>query len=155
LEGVEMRSLFVFLVVFFILLTSLTPEILVAQEPQPAISIDEIIKNRFIRGQVFGIDPSQYEQLKVIVYVYTDKWYIHPYASGGEGKSYAKIREDGSWKIGTVKREFPADQVAALVVNKDYPAPTKTESFELEEIPCIAKIIQDTGYKEGDKDWKL
>ncbi len=123
-----------------------------AQDSEPAISIDEIRENKFIRGEVFGIDASEYEQFKVIVYVHTDKWYIHPYAAGGKGNCYAEIRGDGSWKIKTVKREFPADQVAALIVNKSYKPPTTTN--DMEGIPSITIEFLDTEYEEGG-DWKL
>ncbi len=123
-----------------------------AKESGPAISIDEIRKNEFIRGEVFGIEASEYERFKVIVYVHTDRWYIHPYASGGKGNCYTEIREDGSWRIRTVKRDFPADKIVALIVEKQYKQPAKT--YDLENIPKIAIMIQDTGYKEGE-DWDL
>jgi len=125
----------------------------IAQMTRPGISIDEIVSQEYISGRVFGINPSEYERYKVVVYVHTDKWYIHPYATGGEGKSYARIRNNSSWRIMTVRREFPADQVAALIVEKSYKSPVTTENIR--GISSIGIIIKDTGYREGDNDWLL
>lgn len=126
------------------------------QEVKPGITIDKdgIVKNRFIKGRVSGIDASHYDQYKIVVYVLTDKWYIHPYATGGEGKSFAKIAQDGTWKILTVRREFGAYEVAALIVKKDYKPPVTVENIERIEYVGIPHV-KDTGYKDGDKDWDL
>ena len=135
-----MKYLIYFLTAFFILQNSilLTAS---AQETEPAITIINIVSNKVITGKVSGLKPGQHEDLKVIVYVHTDKWYIHPYVGGGPGKSYAKIEKNGSWQIKTEKREFPADQVAALVVDMDYkPASPVSDIWG---IPVIARIIQD------------
>ena len=120
-----------------------------AQITEPGITIEEIIPNRYIAGKVFGITHSQYDNYKVIVYVHTDKWYIHPYAIGGDGKSYAKISNGGNWQIVTVKRDFPADNVAVLIVEKTYKPPAFIE--DIYRIKHVAITIKDTGYKEGDE----
>ena len=116
----------------------------------PAISIDKIERNKFIKGKVSGINPSEYEKLKVLVYVHTDFWYIHPYEVGGAGKSYAKINSDSTWQIGTVRREWPSNQVAALVVDKNYKPKFKISSIE--EIPALALIIKDLEHSEDEWD---
>lgn len=112
-------------------------------QPKLTIKIIEIKPNSRIIGRVFGIDPSQYSQYKVVVYVKTDNWYIHPYERGEEGLSFAEINRDGTWKIQTVKREFLADEVAALVVRKDYAPPSRVES--LRQIDYIAIYREEGG----------
>ncbi|MBI4690820.1 MAG: hypothetical protein HY754_11250 [Nitrospirae bacterium] len=93
-------------------------------QTEPSITILKIESDNFIKGKVEGLRPEEYANYKVIVYVKTDKWYIHPYERGGAGRSYANINQDGTWTIGTVKREFPADYVAALLVRSDYTPPS-------------------------------
>lgn len=107
---------------------------------KPSIRILEIVENSHIVGRVTGLDPSQYDQYKVLVYVKTDKWYIHPYERGGEGLSFAKINRDGSWSIGTVKRQFLADLVAALLVRKDYAPPSIVN--DLRQIDTLASYTE-------------
>ncbi|MEW6617844.1 MAG: hypothetical protein AB1422_00585 [bacterium] len=115
----------------------------VIEEEEVSIKIDEIVPDSYIRGRVFGLDKSQYSQYKVVVYVKTDKWYIHPYADGGEGFTFAKIKGDGSWEIQTVKRPWPAREVATFIVKRDYSAPATC--YTIEEIKCIARYIEDGG----------
>ena len=66
-----------------------------------AISIDKIVQNDHIAGTVTGLTTKGRTEHKVIVYVKTDRWYIHPYERGGAGKSWASIGPQGSWKIET------------------------------------------------------
>lgn len=124
--------------IHFIFLTS------AFSQREPSITILEIEPDDFIKGKVEGLKPEDYANYKVIVYVKTDKWYIHPYERGGSGRSYADIREDGTWTIGTVKRESLSDYVAALLVRSDYKSPSKVEG--LGEIDYAAM------YKEEGKD---
>ena len=94
-----------------------------AQEIQ--ISIDSIEANDRVSGYVSGLDPKDYSQYKVLLYVHTDQWYIHPFAGQGEGMSWAAIGPNGTWQIRTVQREFKSNQVAALIVDRNYPEPYK------------------------------
>ena len=110
---------------------------------KPSIRIVEIVANSHIVGRVHGLDPTQYDEYKVVVYVKTDKWYIHPYERGGEGLSYAKINRDGSWEIETVKRRFLANIVAVLIVKKDYSPPSIVH--DLREIDFIASYREEGG----------
>lgn len=107
---------------------------------RPSIRILEIVENSHIVGRVTGLDPAQHDQYKVLVYVKTDKWYIHPYERGGEGLSFAKINKDGTWSIGTVKRQFLADLVAALLVRKDYAPPSIVN--DLRQIDTLASYTE-------------
>ena len=141
-----MKSIIIFLISgFFIFQNQLISPVSAQEREQgrAGIAITDIKSNDVIEGKVSGLNPSQYEMLKVLVYVRTDKWYIHPYQAGGEGKSYAKINQDGTWKIKTVKREFPANKVAALVVDKEYRSPAEAIDIEVVFKKAIAKTIQD------------
>ena len=54
-----------------------------AQEVQ--ISIETIESDQFISGQVRGLEAAEIPRHRVVVYVHTDIWYIHPDAGQGEG----------------------------------------------------------------------
>ncbi|MBI1745337.1 MAG: hypothetical protein HYR55_01965 [Acidobacteria bacterium] len=110
-----------------------------------SITIDKIVANEVISGTVRNLDPRDYSNYKVIVYVHTDQWYIHPYAAQDEGLSWASIKENGTWQIKTVQREFRADKISVLIVKRTYPEPNKLES--LEKIPNKAitiKVLKNT-----------
>lgn len=107
----------------------------------PSIKIVEILPNSRIKGAIYGLNPSQYNQYKVIIYVKTDVWYIHPYEKGGKDFSYANINQDGSWNIKTIKRGFLADYVAALIVLNSYHPPSKVD--DLQQIEFIAIYKED------------
>ncbi len=103
------------------------------------IEIESIKPDQEISGRVEGVGAvSSY---KVVVYVKTDQWYIHPFSSGGVGRSYAEIAEDGSWSIPTVERGFPASQIAALVVKRDASPPSRTDAIA--GIDAIARIVRE------------
>jgi hypothetical protein len=92
---------------------------------------------------VKGFDKGTETNLKVIVYVHTDIWYIHPFAGGGEGDSWAAVKSDGTWSIPTVKRRFSADKVAALVVPKKFDPPAKLPSLGMitdQEATTVRKL---------------
>jgi hypothetical protein len=136
----------------------------VVPAPQVAVVISDITENTRIVGRISGVPPEKVDQYKVLVYVKTDKWYIHPYERGGEGLSFASsrrtwraartplrqrpqerrpmaINRDGSWRIETVKRRFPADLVAALVVHHDYTPPPTVE--DLKDIDSLDSYTED------------
>jgi hypothetical protein len=92
------------------------------------IEIKEFIPNNYIRGGIIGLSLPDCDKYKVIVYVKTDKWYIHPYDRGGDGLSYAKVNKQCEWRINTIKRDFLADKVTFFLVEQDYiPPSTFTE----------------------------
>ncbi|ETW97148.1 MAG: hypothetical protein ETSY1_23830 [Candidatus Entotheonella factor] len=105
------------------------------------ISIDQIIADAQISGFVQGLKPNEYANYKVVVYVETDRWYIHPYAGQGENRSWASITENGAWQIQTVRRQFSANKVAAVLVKRDYPEPNRTENIL--NIPHRAIVIRE------------
>ena len=101
----------------------------VLSQTQPSIEILDIQPDLLIKGTVKGLSPGEYEKYKVVVYVKTDKWYIHPYERGGPGRSYAVIKKDGTWTIRTVRRELLADYVVALLVGADCEVPSTLHSL--------------------------
>ena len=105
------------------------------------ISIDKIVQDASISGHVAGLAQTTAPQYRVVVYVHTDMWYIHPYAGQGVGKSWAAIQPNGDWSIETIKREFVADRVAALVVLYGVAVPARTA--DIAGIPHTAITVRD------------
>lgn len=103
------------------------------------VTIEDIISDDQITGQATGLTPEGKECSKIVLYVKTDQWYIHPYVQGGEGKSYAVIEDDNSWDIETVSRGFDSSSVAALVVKKDSEIPSRTQNVR--NIPNLAITV--------------
>jgi hypothetical protein len=136
-----MRIMKPFLIIVFIGLIGIA----LAKAQQMSISITGIVSNQQIVGVISGLGSQEHQNYKVIVYVHTDQWYIHPYAGQDEGKSWAPIQKNGHWQIETVKRDFNADKVAALLVKRNYPPPTKTENLERVQHAAIeVKRLQGT-----------
>ncbi len=106
---------------------------------EPAITIDRISPDDVIQGRVSGLEGSL-RAYKIVVYVHTDRWYIHPYAGQGEGDSWAAVKKGGTWEITTVKRRFSADKIAVLVVNAGAKVPSTTSNVR--SIPHRSLIIK-------------
>jgi hypothetical protein len=132
-----MRALVIVTVI--VLLTVVQASVTLGQ--LPSITIDQIIADKHILGIVSGLPVNDYPKYKVIVYIHTDQWYIHPYAGQDEGRSWASVTEKGEWRIETVRREFRADKAAALLVEKDYSEPNVIGNID--EIPSKARVIKD------------
>lgn len=82
---------------------------------------------RRIHGTVSGLAAGEPATLKVLVYVLTDKWYIHPEAAATPGRGFAAIDPDGRWEIDTVWRGHQAIKLALVVVPKGQWAPAVVE----------------------------
>lgn len=96
--------------------------------PEPLKKIEIMMtsfkSNSVISGQVEGLSPSEYKDYKVLVYVLTDKWYIHPWAENAEGRGFASIKNDSTRTITTVWRGYQAYRVAFLLTRRStYPPP--------------------------------
>ena len=114
-------------------------------QPVARVTIDRIDENNSIAGHVEGLDRTTAKGYRVVVYVHTDMWYMHPYAGQGEGKSSSSISDDGSWSVETVKRDFLADQVAAVVVPEGYDSPARTPSLKsINGIAIVTKPLRGT-----------
>lgn len=104
-----------------------------------------------IRGRVTGLPSSKCSDYKIIVYVRTDKWYIHPYVDRGDGLSFARLGQSCDWKIETVTRAITPSEIAFLVVGNDYEAPSYM--FDLSEIEFSSIYIGE--WKEMARPWNL
>ncbi len=112
----------------------------VAGAQQVSVTITSIKENVSIEGRVTGLPAGQNGAYKVLVLVHTDVWYAHPYARQGEGLSSALITPDGTWTIPTVKRQFRADQIAALVVTRNAPEVDKIDNILA--VPAEGRVVQ-------------
>jgi mannanase-like protein len=113
-----------------------------AAGPRPSLAVEsiEIVPDSRIVGRVLGLPPARAGDYKVLIYVKTNKWYIHPYERGGKGRSFAALNPDGSFQIETVKRAFLADFVAVLVVESSFAPPATVE--DLAQIPAVLTYIE-------------
>lgn len=96
-------------------------KILRQSEGKTKIFIDEFQSGRRIGGHLTGIasDAETRKKYKVMVYVFTTMWYVHPFAEQGEGRTWTALRSDEErvlWSILTEKRRDQAAEVAALLV---------------------------------------
>ena len=90
---------------------------------QTEVSIDSIVRNESIEGHIRGLPQDAYDKFKVVFYVKTNLWYIHPYShyeGQDEGYSYSKIDENGNFKVKTVLRQIPSKELAAVLVPHTY-----------------------------------
>lgn len=117
----------------------------------PAININEIEEGRHIKGRVSGLtNPQNY---KVIVYVRTNIWYIHPFEGPGEGLSWAAIDKDGNWSIKTEKRSNIANSIAALVVDLNVAEKAPNSLDNIEKITPRHAMITYTTQQMKEKRW--
>lgn len=82
------------------------------------INVTEIVKNNHIKGFVTGLAESSLEDFKMIFYVKTNNWYVHPYQYNQNqptGYSYSDLTTGGNFWIRSVFR-VPAKEMAAILV---------------------------------------
>ena len=87
------------------------------------VTVDEVIKNEHIRGHITGLPADAYEKFKVVFYVKTNRWYVHPYAyteGQEEGYSYSNLNANGEFWVRTLRRDVPSKELAVVLVPKDY-----------------------------------
>jgi hypothetical protein len=87
------------------------------------VSIDSVVANEWIKGHVTGLPTEAMDKFKVVFYVKTNRWYVHPYQyyeGQQEGYSYANLTATGEFKVKTLKRAVPSKELAAVVVPKSF-----------------------------------
>lgn len=87
------------------------------------VTVDEIVKNSHIKGHVTGLPTDAYDKFKVVFYVKTNRWYVHPYTyyeGQEEGYSYSNLNASGEFHVRTLRRDVPSKQMAVVVVPKSY-----------------------------------
>jgi len=105
------------------------------------IVINEFLPGEHIRGEVKDLSASECTRYKILMYVRTDKWYIHPYASGGAGRSFASVDSSCAWSIQTVIRYPIPIEVAFLLVEIEY-RPT-SQVFHLEQLDYLSIYVRE------------
>lgn len=117
---------------------------------KPTILFSSFHRGSEITGRIVGLTANSCKDYKVLVYVLTDKWYIHPWAQNSPGRGYATIADDGSWRISTVWRGYQAYRVAFLLVKMGGHAPPTVTTYGgdpdadlLVQIPGIAHLIME------------
>ena len=87
------------------------------------VTVDSITANESIKGHIKGLPVDAYDKFKVVFYVKTNVWYIHPYAyyeGQEEGYSYSNLNANGEFSVKTVRRAVPSKELAAVLVPKTY-----------------------------------
>lgn len=87
------------------------------------VIIDSISRNEWIKGHVNGIPTEALSKMKMVFFVKTNRWYVHPYTyteGQEEGYSYTYLNADGTFKIKTIRRDVPAKKLAAVLVPRPY-----------------------------------
>jgi hypothetical protein len=85
------------------------------------VEVEQIEKNDHISGRVTGLPTDALEKFKVVFYVKSNRWYIHPYNNNEEGYAYSNLNSKGEFWIRTVFRT-PSRQLAAVLVPKQVKA---------------------------------
>jgi hypothetical protein len=104
------------------------------------IGLGEIEAGKRVTGFVTGLTDAERAIHKVLVYVHTDQWHIHPRAKGGAGKSFAMIGADGKWEVQSVRGKTKADRVGAIIVPLNYTPPAKIK--QLADVPHTSITIR-------------
>ena len=102
------------------------------------VEMTEFRSGATITGRVSGIAPDETQNLKVVVYILTDQWYIHPYAENKAGRGFATINEDGSWSLSTTNRGHSPFRLGMVVLPR-----TTTP-------PATIRLTGDADAAEGD-----
>jgi len=88
-----------------------------------------------------AIQPDDYPQHKIVVYVLSDIWYIQPKLG-----SFAEIKAGGSWAMSGLHIDEHSEKVGAFLVKKSYQAPDTIRRNDLQEKlinHAIADVICD------------
>ncbi len=84
------------------------------------VVIDSIVANDKITGHVKGLPQDSYKDFKMVFYVQTNRWYVHPFENSDEGSTFANLNHNGTFSIQTVRRQVPSKKLVAVLVPKSY-----------------------------------
>jgi hypothetical protein len=107
------------------------------------VAVDSIVANDHIRGHITGLPTEAYDKFKVVFYVKTNIWYIHPYTyyeGQEEGYSYSNLNAKGEFKVKTVKRAVPSKELAVVLVPKPYKI--KAQKWILNPILGVGGVLK-------------
>jgi hypothetical protein len=97
------------------------------------IEMTKFVSGVSLSGIVKGITPEETKNYKVVVYILTDKWYIHPFAENKPGRGFGIINKDGSWGIDTINRGHGPFKLVMIVVPRAYMPPFQFVATENSE----------------------
>lgn len=98
-----------------------------------------------ISGKIITEKPCNYDEYKVVAYVKTDIWYVHPWVG-----TFASINKDGSWELESVNRTPSPTQVGVFLIDKDYVSPPLVEN-PLKDLNPIASSLKPFEIKNNEK----
>ena len=85
----------------------------------PTITITKVVIGNSIVGQVNGVSGTMLGKYKIVVYTYTDKYYIHPWKN-----SQLPLKANGEWKMGSARHPGPCpDKVLVAIVDINFDPP--------------------------------
>lgn len=105
-----------------------------------AVEMTRFVSGVSVSGKVTGLSREETGTHKVLVYVLTDRWYIHPFAENVDGRGYASIKADGSWRIDTKNRRHNPFKIAFVVVPEDYVPPAAIRIGDDADAAILAKF---------------
>jgi hypothetical protein len=112
------------------------------------IKITQIVKNSHIQGKVTGLAETSLEDFKVIFYVKTNRWYVHPYQynqNQPSGYSYSDLTAGGNFWIRSVFR-VPSKEMAAILVPSPHLIYAKKKNIkDLLKYACKHIIVPGNG----------
>jgi hypothetical protein len=94
---------------------------------QVQIQMTRFQSRQAIEGKVLGLPEHDYAAYKVVAYVLTNKWYIHPEAVNTPGSGFALLDSQGQWTLHTIWRRYQATHLAFLLVPRETWVPPTVE----------------------------
>ncbi len=112
------------------------------------INVTQIVKNSHIQGKVSGLKEASLEDFKMIFYVQTQGWYVHPYQynpAQPSGYSYSDLTTGGNFWIRSVFRTPAKKMLAILVPSTHLIYNRKSNSSDLLKYACASVEIPGNG----------
>lgn len=112
------------------------------------IKVTQIVKNSHIQGKVTGLAEASLEDFKMIFYVKTNRWYVHPYQyneNQPSGYSFSDLTTGGNFWIRSVFRIPSKEMVAILVPSPHLIYAKKSSLKDLLKYACKHVIVPGNG----------
>lgn len=112
------------------------------------IKVSEIVKNSHIKGSVSGLSEASLENFKMLFYVKTNNWYVHPYQynqNQPSGYSYSDLTTGGNFWIRSVFRVPSKEMAVILVPSPHYIYAKKSSLKDLLKFACKHVIVPGNG----------
>lgn len=112
------------------------------------VSVTQIVKNSHIQGSVSGLNETSLEDFKMVFYVKTNNWYVHPYEynpAQPSGYSYSDLTAGGNFWIRSVFRTPAKKMLAILVPSPHYIYTKKGSESDLLKYACAYVEIPGNG----------